>query len=262
MSGVRFTDVRVRYPQADRDAVHGVSFAAEAGRFTALVGPNGSGKSSCVRALLGRAPVTAGVVHVNDTDVQQLAPKARARAVAVVPQRESPAFAMPVPSFVALGRYAWDEPAARTDAAVAEAMARADATAFATRDTDALSGGEWQRVRMARALAQGAPSLVLDEPTAFLDIAHEMAVFELLRSLADEGCAVLVVSHQLNLVARFADHVVVLHDGRVAAAGAPSAVMDGPTLERVYGWPLVVSRDPAVGAPTLVPLRAPGRRPA
>lgn len=262
MSGVRFQDVRVRYPGATRDAVAGATFAAETGRLTALVGPNGSGKSSCVRALLARAPVIGGVVQVNGTDVSTMSPKARARAVAVVPQRESPAFAMPVPEFVALGRYAWHEPASRTNAAVTDAMARADAAEFATRDTDALSGGEWQRVRMARALAQGAPALVFDEPTAFLDIAHEMAMFELLRSLADEGRAVLVVSHQLNLVARFADHVVLLHHGEVAGAGAPTAVMDGPTLERVYGWPLVVSRDPAVGAPTLVPLRAPGRRPS
>jgi iron complex transport system ATP-binding protein len=262
MSRLTFDDVVVRYPDARANAVEGVSFTAAAGAVTALVGPNGSGKSSCVRALLGRAPVVRGRLLVGGADVVAMAPAARARAVAVVPQREQPIFPMPVPAFVALGRYAWHESAAHTDAVVAEAMARADATPFAARETDTLSGGEWQRVRMARALAQGAPALVLDEPTAFLDIAHEMAVFELLRSLANDGRTVLVVSHQLNLVARFADHVVLLHNGRVAADGPPGTVMDGVTLERVYGWPLVVSRDPAVGAPTLVPLRAPGRRPA
>jgi iron complex transport system ATP-binding protein len=96
---------------------------------------------------------------------------------------------------------------------------------------------------------------VLDEPTTFLDIAHEMAAFELLSRLAREGMAVLLVSHQLNLVARFADHLVLLHAGRVAASGTPDDVMRGEVLERVYGWPLVVTRDPAVGAPALVPLR-------
>jgi iron complex transport system ATP-binding protein len=118
-----------------------------------------------------------------------------------------------------------------------------------------LSGGEWQRVRIARALAQGGDALVLDEPTTFLDIAHEMAAFELLHELRAEGFAILLVSHQLNLVARFADEMVLLHDGHVAAAGSPDDVMQASVLERVYEWPLVVTRDPAIGAPALLPLR-------
>ena len=96
---------------------------------------------------------------------------------------------------------------------------------------------------------------MLDEPTTFLDVGHEMAIFELLSRLATEGQAVLLVSHQLNLVARFAAHMVLLHRGKVEAAGTPAAVMQGAVLERVYEWPLVVTRDPAVGAPSLVPLR-------
>lgn len=259
--GLVFADVVVRYPRAAEAAVRGVRFAAAPGRLTALVGPNGSGKSSTVRALLGRAPLVAGRITADGDDVVGLAARERARRVAVVPQRESPTFPIAVREFVALGRFAWDERSEATRTAVEAALARADAAALADRDTETLSGGEWQRVRVARALAQGAPTVVLDEPTAFLDVAHEMAVFELLRALADEGRTVLVVSHQLNLVARFADHVVLLHRGEVAAQGPPAAVMDGPTLERVYDWPLVVSRDPAVGAPTLVPLRVPGRRP-
>jgi iron complex transport system ATP-binding protein len=115
-------------------------------------------------------------------------------------------------------------------------------------------------VRLARAIAQGGDAVVLDEPTTFLDVGHEMAMFELLSRLAGEGRAVLLVSHQLNLVARFAARIVLLHAGRVAAAGAPTDVMQGAVLERVYDWPLVVTRDPAVGAPALVPLRAQLRR--
>ena len=138
-------------------------------------------------------------------------------------------------------------------------MADAGVAAFAERPTDALSGGEWQRARVARALAQGGAALVLDEPTTFLDVAHEMALFELAAKLARAGRAVLLVSHQLNLVARFADHMVLLHRGRVAAAGTPTDVMSASTLERVYEWPLVVTRDPATGAPALVPRRG-GRR--
>jgi iron complex transport system ATP-binding protein len=123
------------------------------------------------------------------------------------------------------------------------------------RHTDELSGGEWQRLRLARAIAQDAEAVVLDEPTTFLDIAHEMSAFELLADLARRGRAVVAVSHQLNLVSRFADRVVLLHRGVVAADGSPDEVMRASVLESVYEWPLVVSRDPAIGAPTLVPLR-------
>ncbi len=161
--------------------------------------------------------------------------------------------------YVALGRHpwrpAWGAPTEEDRAAIARALHDAGAEPLAARATDALSGGEWQRVRIARALAQSTPAIVLDEPTTFLDIAHEMACFELLAALAHAGRAVLVVSHQLNLVARFADRVVLLSRGQVVADGPPDDVMRGATLERVYEWPLVVSRDPAVGAPTLVPLR-------
>jgi iron complex transport system ATP-binding protein len=136
------------------------------------------------------------------------------------------------------------------------ALALTETEPLASRAITELSGGEWQRVRLARAVAQGGEAIVLDEPTTFLDIGHEMAMFELLGQLAREGRAVLLVSHQLNLVARFAGHIVLLHHGRVACAGTAADVMQGAVLERVYEWPLVVTRDPAVGAPALVPLRA------
>jgi len=143
---------------------------------------------------------------------------------------------------------------------VAQAIVRADIAPLVDRSTDTLSGGEWQRVRIARALAQGGRAIVLDEPTTYLDIAHEMAVFERCDALARQGLCVILVSHQLNLVARFADQIVLLHQGRVAAEGSPNEVMRGDVLERVYEWPLIVSRDPAVGAPVLLPLRHRGSR--
>jgi iron complex transport system ATP-binding protein len=179
--------------------------------------------------------------------------------VAVVPQRESAVFSLPVREYVALGRFPhegpWRAATARDAAFVEQAMADAGVADLAARDILALSGGEWQRARIARALAQGGDALVLDEPTTFLDVGHEMAMFELFAALAQRGRAILVISHQLNLIARFADTMVLLHEGRVVATGAPHTVMQASTLERVYQWPLVVTRDPAVGAPTLVPLR-------
>ena len=259
---IRFHSVVVRYPRTKTLAVDGVSFDAVSGAVTAIAGPNGSGKSTLVRALLGRVPLAGGSIVVDGEDAAHLDRKELARRVSVVSQREEPVFPVSVRDYVALGRHPhaslWTGSDARGREAVAHAIDEAEVTPFVDRTTDELSGGEWQRVRIARALAQDARSLVLDEPTAYLDIAHEMAVFELLDALARRGRTVLVVSHQLNLIARFAHHVVLLHRGRVAAAGTPSDVMRGAVLEHVYEWPLVVTRDPAVGAPALLPLR--GRR--
>jgi iron complex transport system ATP-binding protein len=259
---IAFESVVVRYRAAARAAVDGVSFAAPAGRVTAIAGPNGSGKSTLVRALLGRVPLAGGRIVVDGRDARQYPSRELAARVAVVTQREEPAFTLAARVYVALGRYPhaprWGSRAS-DDGVVDEAMERAQVSELAERRTDELSGGEWQRLRLARALAQQGAALVLDEPTTFLDVAHEMALFELIAELAGGGMAVLVVSHQLNLVARFADSVVLLHDGTVAAAGTPAEVMQGSVLERVYDWPLVVTRDPAVGAPALVPLRV--RRP-
>ena len=260
---IAYHDVVVRYPGAPRPALASVSLEAPRGTITAVVGPNGSGKSTLVRALIGRQALNAGRVTVDGKNVAGIDRRALARMVAVVTQREQPAFPLPVRDYVALGRYPhvgrWQGWGGGDTAAVASALERSEIADLAARRTDELSGGEWQRVRIARALAQGGEALVLDEPTTFLDVAHEMATFELLDVLAREGTAVLLVSHQLNLVARFASRLVLLDGGTVAAAGAPAEVMKGSILERVYHWPLVVVRDAAVGAPALVPLRGRAR---
>jgi iron complex transport system ATP-binding protein len=258
---ITVSDLVVAYPGAARNAVDGVSFVAASGKLTALAGPNGSGKSSIVRALLGRADVVRGSVAVANSDVRTLPLAELARRVAVVPQREETAFPIRVREYVALGRYPhlglWRAATKVDEMAVSDALEKAGVEDLADRDTDALSGGEWQRVRIARALAQKAPALVLDEPTTFLDVAHEMAIFELLSSLARSGLAVLLVSHQLNLVARFADTIVLLNAGKIATSGPPRDVMKADRLESIYGWPVVITHDPAVGAPALVPLRRP-----
>ncbi len=258
---IGIADLVVSYHHASRNAVDGVSFVVPRGKLTALAGPNGSGKSSIVRALLRRADIIRGAVTIDDRDVSTFSYAELARKVAVVPQREEAAFPTRVREYVALGRYPhlglWRAPAEDDDRAVDKALVQAGVADLAERDTDALSGGEWQRVRIARALAQKTPALVLDEPTTFLDVAHEMAIFELLSSLARSGLAVLLVSHQLNLVARFADTIVLLDEGKVATSGAPGKVMNAERLESIYRWPVVITRDPAIGAPALVPLRRP-----
>jgi iron complex transport system ATP-binding protein len=257
---IRFDDVAVRYPRATTDALAGVSLEARRGALTAVVGPNGSGKSTLVRALIRRVALARGGVYVDDRTIASMDGAELARTVAVVTQREELAFPVSVLEYVQLGRFphlgAWHSAGERDRRAVEESIDAAGVRELRDRRIDAVSGGEWQRVRLARALAQGGSAMVLDEPTTFLDVGHEMAVFELLHRLARAGQAVLLVSHQLNLVARFADHMVLFHRGSVSASGTPDEVMRADVLERVYEWPLVVIRDPAVGAPALVPLRS------
>ena len=256
---ISFDRVVIRYRRAGRPAVDGVSLEAVRGRLTAVVGPNGSGKSTLVRALLRRQPHESGTISVDGAPVESLERRDLARRVAIVPQREESAFSLPVREYVAIGRYPhegpWRAASAHDESAIERAIALAGIEALADRGTHELSGGEWQRARIARALAQGGEALVLDEPTTFLDIAHEMGMLEIFDTLARSGTAILIVSHQLNLVARFAHVMVLLDRGSVAAAGPPAEVMRTDVLERVYRWPLVVTRDAAAGAPALLPLR-------
>jgi ABC-type cobalamin/Fe3+-siderophores transport system ATPase subunit len=256
---IEFADVHIRYPRQEREALGGVSLIAPRGSVTAVVGPNGSGKSTLVRALLGRVTPSAGRVAIDGGDVRATSRAVIARRIAVVTQREEPAFPVLVRDYVALGRLphrgAWARDTAEDRRVIIAAMQRAEVEPLRDRSIHQLSGGEWQRVRFARALAQSGEGFVADEPTTFLDVSHEMAVFELLAGLARDGRAVLLVSHQLNLVARFADRLVLLHEGTIAASGSVADVMRAEILERVYAWPVVVTRDPAVGAPALVPLR-------
>jgi iron complex transport system ATP-binding protein len=258
---IRFDDVVVRYAGQRSNALDGVSFDVPRGGITAVAGPNGSGKSTLVRALLRRQPLLQGKIFVDGEDLSSLNQREFARRIAVAPQREEAAFPMRVGEYVSLGRFPrlglWESPSVEDQEAVDRALERAGIAEFTDRATDELSGGEWQRVRIARALAQEGSALVLDEPTTFLDIPHEMSLFELLDSLARDGMAIMIVSHQLNLLARFASTIVLLNRGRVAASGSPSEVMQGPLLESVYDWPLVITRDPAAGAPALLPLRRP-----
>jgi iron complex transport system ATP-binding protein len=157
-----------------------------------------------------------------------------------------------------LGRYArlgpLAAPGAADHAAVREALARCDVSGLAGRTIDTLSGGEWQRVRLARALAQEPRVLILDEPTTSLDIRHEMELFELVRRLVDAGLAGLVITHHLNLAARYADRILLLSAGRVAGEGRPAEVLREDTLRAVFDWPLAVTHW-SDGSPQVVPLR-------
>lgn len=250
--------LEVRYARTTRLALAGVSVRVADGELVAVAGPNGSGKTTLVRAVTGLVPLAGGTVRIQGRPLAGWRRLDLARVLGVVPQREDIVFPLRVDEAVMLGRYARlgpvGAPRAEDRAAVASALARCDAAALVARSTDTLSGGEWQRVRLARALAQEPTVLLLDEPTASLDVRHEMEILELIRGLVDHGLSGLVITHQLNLAARFADRIVLLNEGRVAADGPPGEVLRRDTLTGVFQWPVAVTpwRD---GSPQVVPLR-------
>ncbi|MFQ5536270.1 MAG: heme ABC transporter ATP-binding protein [Gemmatimonadota bacterium] len=251
-------DLTVRYPTRPHDALRGVSLEVQAGSFYAVLGPNGSGKSTLIRALLGAVAPRSGDVILGERPLKEWSRTELARTAAVVPQREEVAFPLTVREMVAMGRYPHlgsFRPEGEGDrTAILEAMDRCDVARFARRDVNTLSGGEMQRVRIARALAQEPRVLLLDEPTASLDIRHEMSILELLRTWADSGLTIVLVTHGLNLAARFADHILLLHEGAQAADGTPEEVLREDILGKVYEWPVRVSRDPLTGALRVTPL--------
>ena len=250
--------VAYRYPGAATDALAGVSLAVRAGEVHAVLGPNGSGKTTLLRVALGLLSPAAGSAAVLGRPAASWERGALARVVGVVTQREDHLFPQRVRETVLLGRYPhlslWGAERAEDHAAVERALARCDVLPLADRWIWALSGGEYQRVRLARALAQEPRLLVLDEPTASLDVRHEMELFELMRTLADrEGLAVVLITHHVNLAARFADRVLLLSDGRSAASGTPADVLTRETVERVFAWPVAIA--PFDGRPQVIPLR-------
>jgi len=252
------TALTVRYPGAARPALDGVDVCVPRGLLYAVLGPNGSGKSTLMRTLLGVLRPERGEARVQGRAAHAWPRRDLARAVGAVSQTESVTFPVSVRELVAMGRYPHLGPLGaegeRDRQAVRHALERCDAAALADRAVTTLSGGEFQRVRIARALAQEPSALALDEPTAGLDIGHEMSILRLLREAADGGTTVLLITHHLNLAARFADRMLLLEDGRVAAEGTPDQVMREEVLSAVYGWPLVVGRDPVTGAPRVTPL--------
>ncbi len=248
---------------AARPAVDGVDLDVPRGALYAVIGPNGSGKSTLLRLLLGALRPDAGTIRYADRDLADWSRRDLARRVGVVPQVEELAFPLTVRELVAMGRYphlgTWRSEGPEDRRAVDEAMDRCDVLEMADRPVATLSGGERQRARLARALAQQPETLVLDEPTAALDIRHEMEIFELLHRLAGGGdVTVLLVTHHLNLAARYARRLLLLDRGRPAAEGTPRQVLTRDTIRRVYRWTVAITdhagpgRD--AGAPQVVPL--------
>jgi len=249
----------VRYRGAPAPAVYQVDVSLAAGSLHAILGPNGSGKSTLMRASAGVLPALEGSVTIGGRPLAEWPRKELARTLAAVTQAETIPFPLTARELVSMGRYPHlGSLAAQREAdhtIVMDALARCDVKHLADRMVQTLSGGELQRVRFARALAQQPRILLLDEPTAALDIGHEMAILELLRGAADSGLAVLWVTHHLEVAGRFADTMTLMSCGRVVASGTPNQVLTAETLEQVYQWPVRVEPGAEGGAPRITPLR-------
>ncbi|WP_445528997.1 heme ABC transporter ATP-binding protein [Streptomyces cyslabdanicus] len=244
-----------------REVLDGVDVSVRAGEVLALVGPNGAGKSTLLGALAADLPPTRGVVRIDGRPAAEWSAPELALRRAVLPQSTALSFPFPVEEVVRMGRapHASSSSPAEDERIVAEAMAATEVTAFAARPFAALSGGERARVALARVLAQRAPLLLLDEPTAALDLKHQEMVLRLCRERAHAGDAVVVVLHDLGLAAAYAHRVAVLCAGRVAADGPPAEVFSEKLLSRVYDQPVEVLPHPRTGAVLVTPRRSPSR---
>jgi len=244
-----------------RDLVQGVDIALRPGRVTAVVGPNGAGKSTLLRVLSGEATPHGGEVELEGRPLAAWPLCACARRRAVLPQRSTLTFAFPVEEVVRLGRmpHARETSARKDREVVAAALRRAGAEELAGRSYPTLSGGERQRVHLARVLAQiweeprdGGRYLLLDEPLSAQDLGRQHRMMRLLQEVARSGVGVMVVVHDLNLAARYADELLVLRDGRRIACGSPGCVLDAELVQAAFGVSAVVVEDPVHGGPLVV----------
>jgi iron complex transport system ATP-binding protein len=242
----------------DRVVADGLSVEIPDGSFTVIVGPNACGKSTLLRALSRMLRPKAGTVYLDGQAISSRPSKQVARTLGLLPQSPIAPDAITVSDLVARGRYPhqgllrqWSPDDAR---AVAEALAATATAELADRPVDELSGGQRQRVWLAMALAQETPILLLDEPTTFLDIAHQIEVLDLCADLREQrGHTMVAVLHDLNHACRYATHLIAMRDGRIVAEGAPRDIVDAALVEAVFGLPCQVIEDPETGTPLVVP---------
>ena len=253
---------QVTLSYGDRTVVEALDLDIAPGRITAIVGANGCGKSTLLRALARLLAPKQGRVLLDGEPIGARPTKQVARVVGLLPQSPLAPEGITVADLVGRGRHPHQRLLARWNAhdheAVAEALAATDTTELAERSIDELSGGQRQRVWVAMALAQQTDILLLDEPTTFLDIAHQIEVLDLLAELGrTRGTTIVMVLHDLNLAARYADELVAMCEGRIVAGGPPSQVLDADLVQQVFGIRSHVIDDPVSGGPLVIPV---GRR--
>jgi iron complex transport system ATP-binding protein len=244
-----------------REVLKDVTLATRSGSITAIIGPNGAGKSTLMRALNGSLAPLGGEVLLDGKPLNSFARRIIARRIAVVAQEAELRFPVTVLEFVLGGRYAWAGAGAwgwetERDMEIARAALReTEMEDFSARLMNELSGGERQRAVLARALATEAGILLLDEPTANLDLAHQASLLALVRVRCDtRQAAAVIVTHDLNLAAEFADYILLVKDGRTLASGSPDEVLTPELLGVIFGIRILVDAHPVTGAPRITPV--------
>jgi iron complex transport system ATP-binding protein len=257
-------DLTVSYEH--RIAVSGVSVSLNAGEITALIGPNGAGKSTLLRTLNGQLPRSSGSVLLDGDTIERLSRRNISRKIAVVAQEAELRFPVTVLEFVLGGRFAWATHSGwgwetEHDLHVAESVLfETELSELSTRLMNELSGGERQRALMARAIATEAPILLLDEPTANLDLSHQATLLSLVRVRCDQHrAAALVVTHDINLAANFADNILLMKQGRTVQSGSPREVLRPEILQDVFEIRVLVDAHPVTGGPRVTPVHEPIR---
>ncbi|MFE4491405.1 ABC transporter ATP-binding protein [Streptomyces niveus] len=256
MGRLRARELTLAYD--DRTVVHDLELAVPDGRVSVIVGPNACGKSTTLRALGRLLKPKSGSVLLDGEELARIPTRKIAQSIGLLPQSPTAPEAITVADLVSRGRqphqHWWQQWSEEDERAVTEAMARTDVTDLAERSVDELSGGQRQRVWIAMALAQETDLLLLDEPTTFLDIAHQVEVLDLVRRLNHEqGRTVVIVLHDLNQAARYADHLVAMKSGRIVAEGHPGEIVTAELVREVFGLESVVVPDPVTGSPLVVP---------
>ena len=256
MSVLQARDITLAYDGVP--VIAGVDLPVPPGQITALIGPNGCGKSTLLRGLARLLKPRAGAVYLDGAAISALPTNELARRLGILPQSPTAPEGLTVRDLVAQGRYphqGWFQQWSREDeAVVARALDITGTTALAGRPLDTLSGGQRQRAWIAMALAQETPILLLDEPTTFLDIAHQLEVLHLLERLnREEGRTIVMVVHDLNHAARYAGHLVAMAEGRIVVAGPPREVLTPATLREVFAVEVDILTDRRTGAPICVP---------
>ena len=241
-----------------RRVLHDASLDVQSGEVLALIGPNGAGKSTLIRAVSGVIPMQSGHVRTNGDDFNALSPMQRARYIATVPQAVSLPPAYTVWETVLLGRTPYlnflGQPSQKDEDLARRALDRVSALTLAERRVGELSGGEGQRVLLARALCQSTPILLLDEPTAHLDLQYQVSLLELVHELAhNDHLAVLLALHDLNLAARYADRIALMVGGEIKASGKPEQVLRPDLIEAAYCLPVRVVKHPFLNIPLILP---------
>jgi ABC-type cobalamin/Fe3+-siderophores transport system ATPase subunit len=252
-------DITVRY--GPRLAVANVSLALEPGRITAIIGPNGAGKSTLLRTLNGGIESAAGEILLDGQPLTSYSRRVIAKRIAVVAQEADLRFPVTVFEFVLGGRYAWASTSgwgwetSRDVEAAHQVLCETQLEELSDRLMNELSGGERQRAVLARALATEAGVLLLDEPTANLDLAHQAAILALVRNRCDSrGSSALVVTHDINLAAEFSNHVLLMKDGKSVAFGRPDKVLTPDLLQEVFAVRVLVDAHPITGVPRITPV--------